>query len=362
MRMPRRTPDRRAKSALPQLALAAVAACGVVCTRPELAHAQGEQLLRVTFVDVGQGDAIWIQGPDGPQGPSNVVIDGGPDVGKGNRLIQYLKTSRYGLQAGATIDCAFATHPHDDHFPGLTDLLREYAVQTVVDAGFPKDGKKHRDFVAAAGSRLHALRTDPVPTIACGDLTLDVLHADSASFSRLGSDSAQENNASTVLKLTFGGVSFLFMGDAEGKERNGSAEEPKFVEEKLLAEARGKLAATVLKVAHHGSETSSTLPFLRAVAPKVVVIMSGRRQFTGSFLPKKSVLDRYRRLEPRPLILRTDERDEAEGRTTANDQDGDDVYMYTDGESLHVFRAVGSSTRRRWQPVGVVRTSGGPEE
>ena len=362
MRTPPRTPDRRTKGRLPKLAFAAVGACGVVLAVPEPARAQGEQLLRVTFVDVGQGDAIWIQGPDGADGPSNVIIDGGPDAGKGNRLIQYLKTARYGLPSGATIDCAFATHPHDDHFPGLTDLLREYDVETVVDAGFPKDGQKHRDFVAEAGTRLRALRTDPLSTIACGDLTFDVLHADSASFARLGAGSTRENNASTVLKLTFGEVSFLFMGDAEGKERDGSASEPKFVEEKLLAEARSKLSATVLKVAHHGSETSSTLPFLRAVAPKVVVIMSGRRQFSGSFLPKKSVLDRYRRLEPRPLIVRTDERDEAEGRTTANDQDGDDVYMYTDGESLHVFRAVGSAARRRWQPVGIVRTSAGPEE
>src|SRR6266850_3298171 len=80
----------------------------------------GAGYLRVSFVDVGQGDAIWIQGPqqdDGKPG-GTIVIDGGPDRGESNRLIKYLRTPKYGLPAGAAIDCMIASHPHDDHYPG----------------------------------------------------------------------------------------------------------------------------------------------------------------------------------------------------------------------------------------------------
>jgi beta-lactamase superfamily II metal-dependent hydrolase len=169
----------------------------------------------------------------------------------------------------------------------------------------------------------------------------------------MGSDETRENNASTVVQLKFGAYTFLFMGDAEGKERGDSAETARFVERLLLEKAKREpdlLRADVLKVGH-GSETGSTLPFVRAVRPAVIVIMSGRRPFGGTFLPDQTVINRYRRENPRVVIVRTDEGDARERRDTTDDQDGDDVYMYTDGEALRVFRAVGPNGKKRWRRV-----------
>jgi competence protein ComEC len=325
---------------------------------------QGDAFLRINFVDVGQGDAVWIQGPrtDTGEPGGNVIIDGGPDRSPRNRLIAYLQKPTYGLQPDSIIDCIVATHPHDDHYPGLVDVLATYQVRLVVDSGFPKEGPKFKTFMAAATaetaggqpSRVLRLRDTTERTIGCGNLQLSVLHADSSSLQNMGKENTRENNASTVVKLAFGAFTFLFMGDAEGKERADAPNTAQFVEELLLKRAAGSpgfLRATVLKVGHHGSETGSTLPFIRAVAPEVLVIMSGRRSFSGRFLPDSSVIDRYKRERSGITVVRTDYRDASEHRDTTNDEDGDDVYMYTDGDSLRVYQSRGPVGNKRWRLV-----------
>jgi beta-lactamase superfamily II metal-dependent hydrolase len=314
-------------------------------------------MLNVHFVDVGQGDAIWIQGPvTGTASPRlNIIIDGGPDRGENNRLITYLE--KFGLARGSVIDCVIATHPHEDHYPGLLDVFERYDVRMVIDSGFPKEGPKFAAFAAAARKEVAARRGGFVEMRKVKDLKLDwgelearILHADSADLANMGSSSTRENNASTVVRLAFGKFSFLFMGDAEGKEREDDPATPRFVEALLLSKLRaaGDLHANVLKVAHHGSETSSTLPFIRAVAPDVVVIMSGRRAFRGTFLPDRSVIDRYVKARPGIVVLRTDDNDEAEQHDTMTDADGDDVRITTDGDSMRVYKTAGPVRRRRW--------------
>jgi beta-lactamase superfamily II metal-dependent hydrolase len=329
----------------------------------------GAGFLRISFIDVGQGDAIWIQGPDEDDGTrgGNVIIDGGPDRGPGNRVIQYLQSQRYGLQKGQAIDCIIATHPHDDHYPGLMDVLAQYEVRWIIDSGYPKErttetGKpsKFELFRQAAlkeradgrPSRFVELRRQPGFAPTCGNVNLRLLHSNAKDIGPSGN--TRENNASTVIKLTFGAFSFLFVGDAEGKERKDKGDTAEYVEAELLAKAKsdpGLLRATVLKVGHHGSETSSSLPFIRAVRPDVIVIMSGRKAFGGTYLPDQSVLTRYRKENPHLTVVRTDADDARERRDTTNDQDGDDVYMYTDGDTLRINRAVGPVGRRRWQLV-----------
>jgi beta-lactamase superfamily II metal-dependent hydrolase len=107
----------------------------------------------------------------------------------------------------------------------------------------------------------------------------------------------------------------------------------------------------VLKVGHHGSETSSTLNLIRAVQPEVIVIQSGRKAFSGTFLPDQSVLDRYQKELPNVTIVRTDEGDEKQGLDTTNDADGDDIAILTDGDSLRVRQARISNGKRRWVTV-----------
>ncbi len=318
----------------------------------------GQQYLRVSFIDVGQGDAIWIQtpaGPDGSQG-KNILIDGGPDRGAKNRVIQYFKT--YGLKPGSVIDCIVATHPHTDHFPGLIDVLDQYQVRTIIDSGYPKEGVEFATFVKAAKaetvdgakSKLISLRDHPETVLDWGIVTAAILYADSAR-NDMGVDNDRENNASMVIKLTYGDISYMFMGDAEGKSRKEPATTTHYVEEALLAKYLAKpetLRATVLKAGHHGSETSSTAALLKAVQPEVVVVMSGRKAFSGTYLPDQSVLNRYSSLFPHLTIVRTDQDDDLEGRDTTNDADGDDIYTYTDGASLRIYQARGPTGRRRW--------------
>jgi competence protein ComEC len=346
-----------------------VSACGLV---PAPASAQsGDPFLRLSFIDVGQGDAVWIRGPEGDDGTpgGNIIIDGGPDRGERNRLLKYLSAQSYGLAKGETIDCIVATHPHDDHYPGLIDVLAQYEVRQIVDSGYPKERTTQtgalsrfevfrqaalRERADGQSSRFIELRNTTDRLLRCGNLEARVIHADAQDLAAMGSGNTRENNASTVVQVRFGAFTFLFMGDAEGKERGDPAGTTRFVEQLLLSKAKSDpdlLRADVLKVGHHGSETGSTLAFIRAVRPDIIVIMSGRKQYSGTYLPDQAVLDRYQRENPNLVVLRTDEGDARERRDTTNDQDGDDAYMYTDGETLRVYRAAGPDGRRRWRRV-----------
>jgi competence protein ComEC len=320
--------------------------------------------LRISFIDVGQGDAIWIKTPDTGRGSKNILIDGGPDRGRQNRLVTYLQT--YGVLPGAVIDYVVVTHPHDDHYPGLLDVLAQYQVATVIDSGFPKAGEYETFLAAARAEQVNGKPSTVIDLRQATDVPLDwgkgvtarVIYADSADARDMGSHNTRENNASAVIRLELGAFSFLFMGDAEGKTRKQPPDTARFVERVLLSRfAPAELHATVLKAGHHGSETGSTLPFLRAVQPKVIVVMTGRRSFNGRFLPDEGVIERYEELDPDVLILRTDDNDEAEGHTTKDDQDGDDIYMRTDGRTLRVYQAIGPDRRRRW--VKVAELTGG---
>jgi competence protein ComEC len=127
------------------------------------------------------------------------------------------------------------------------------------------------------------------------------------------------------------------MGDAEGKDRGDGPDAPRYVEKALLDSlGPAGLRATVLKLGHHGSETSSTLPFIAAVNPEVIIVSSGRRSFGGRFLPDDTVLERYCQANPSVRIVRTDANDAATGRTAATDQDGDHVIIRTNGTRLEV--------------------------
>jgi competence protein ComEC len=353
-----------------------VVAMVAVCAAALGARQSGDPFLRVSFIDVGQGDAIWIKGPDGVDGTpgGNLIIDGGPDRGNRNRLIKYLQANAYGLTAGAVIDCIVATHPHDDHYPGLLDVLAQYQVAKIVDSGYPKDRTTPsgatsqfelfrqaalKERVGSSASTLIELRQSTDRALQCGNVQARIIHADAADLKDMGSGNTRENNASTVIQLKFGAFTFLFMGDAEGKERGESADRARFVERLLLDRSKTEpdlLRADVLKVGHHGSETGSTLEFIRAVRPDVIVIMSGRKPFGGTFLPDRSVLERYRRENSRLVVVRTDTNDVRERRDTTNDQDGDDVYMYTDGDTLRVFRAVAQAGgARQWRRVSTLQ-------
>jgi competence protein ComEC len=221
--------------------------------------------LEVTVLDVGQGDAILIETPGG----RDVLIDGGP----GRAVLRGL--GREMAWRDRSIDLVVVTHAQADHATGLLDVLDRYDVRRIVAGPPPADNSLvERALTRAASGEGAAIERFAAGTSfdLGGGVRLDVLsppaHADGASG----------NDASIVLRLVWRDVSFLLTGDIEANA------------EKALVESGIDLRATVLKIAHHGSKTSSTAAFLDAVRPPVAVISSGAKNRFGH--PAPDVVDR----------------------------------------------------------------------
>ena len=215
--------------------------------------------LRVTVLDVGQGDAILVETPAGQR----LLIDGGRS---GSRLL--LELGDILSAQDHRIDVVLLTHPQDDHLVGLVSIAQRFEVGQAVTG--PMEGS-----TAAYDAWLTALGQKQVPTVIAGagqraelgnGVYLEVLGPKEGGVTG-GTDVLNEN--SLVLRLVYGEVSFLFTGDiaAAGEE--------------ALLDARGDLHATVLKVAHHGSDGSSTSNFLAAVDPDMAVISVGAENSFG---------------------------------------------------------------------------------
>lgn len=217
-------------------------------TVAEDAKAGAKPLLRVHFLDVGQADCILIQIPNG----KNVLIDGGNND-DGPAVVSYLKK-----QGVRRLDVVIATHPHEDHVGGLDNVLNAFEAGKVYAPRVTANTKSFEDFLLAVQRK--GLKI----TEARAGITLDLGPAASAVFlAPAGTGYEDLNDYSAVLKLTYGGTSFLFTGDAEA------------VSEAEMLRAGRDLKADVLKVAHHGSVSSTTAEFLKAVSPKYAVISVG---------------------------------------------------------------------------------------
>jgi competence protein ComEC len=257
------------------------------------ASGQGDGRLHVVFLDVGQGDAIYIETPAG----SRVLVDGGPDPLDAVRAL-----GERGMAGDRSIDLLVLTHPHSDHLGGLIGVLDRYDVRAVMERRLELDGSLYetwRTAIADEGAR-------SIVAMAGTRLTIDGLLIEVLSpFSGPQSDI---NDASVVLKLTYGGVSFLLAGDVFATG------------ERAMVRAGADLSADVLKVAHHGSRTSASGVFLAAVDPAVAVISLGADNRFGH--PHSRTLNALAaHVEPESLY-----------RT---DLDGT-VEMSTDGERLWV--------------------------
>jgi competence protein ComEC len=210
--------------------------------------------LHVTFADVGQGDMALITTPGG----KTILVDGGPDPLQAARLVA--KEVPFWRRR---IDLVVLTHPHQDHVSGLNEVLSRYDVGRIVERRFPYDSPAYeawRRNVSTEGATVTQARSGQ--TIATDDgVLIQVLGPPETLIVGSRSD---VDNASVVLRVVYGRVSFLLAGDvfAEG--------------ERALVDARAPLASHVLKIAHHGSRSSSTGDFLGAVSPTVAVISAGQ--------------------------------------------------------------------------------------
>ena len=310
--------------------------------------------LEVHVVDVGQGDGIWIHTFDdnipgnGRYEGYNIIIDGGPNQDlPGNRLLRYVMDRAH---ERAIIDALIITHPHDDHYPGAVGILKHFDVHEFYDSGFLNGGDWNGfralvDSEKFDGRRIveHVGRSTFGTPNWGSELQVTFLYADPGQRAGLGSagSSTRINNASIVFRLQYGTQSMLFMGDIEGKEREAPPSVVKYAERLLLDSVDSTaLRSTVLKVAHHGSETSSTTRFIEAVNPHYVVVSSGRRPYGRQpnirFLPDKGTLQRYCDHSDSIRIYRTDQDDEAERKTAANDADGDNIVISMNGKETRI--------------------------
>ncbi len=259
--------------------IVALAGC-VVASRPDGA-------VHVIVLDVGQGDAILLEGDHG----GRILVDGGPD---GDVLLRVL--DRYVPAWDRRLDAIVLTHPHDDHVSGLVTVVGNYRVGRAFESGWAVSTPAYRawlDALAAHGLRPERLRTGD--TLRLDDVTLHVLWPDDGTVrpSNLdpnASDNRKTNDASIVLLGDYENRSFLLTGDAEDD-----------VDPVLLA--RGLPAVDMLKVAHHGSATASSDDLLAAVRPSVAVVSVGAANTYGH--PAPSTMGRLRARAR--TVLRTDQ-------------------------------------------------------
>ena len=236
-----------------------------------------DRRLHVYFLDVGQGDAILVVAPDGRQ----ILVDGGPSptalLSELGDLLPFWDRS---------LDLVVLTHPDGDHITGLIPLLDRYRVVQVLDT-------RLSDTAPEAAAWLAGLAQNGVPRtyaergmrLAVGDLAFTVLHPGPTPLTGTASD---DNNNCIVLRVNYRQTCLLLTGDAE-----------QAAEADMLA-AGLPVRCDVLKVGHHGSNGSTSAPFVAAVAPRLAVIQVGADNTFGH--PHPDVLERLAGVE----ILRTD--------------------------------------------------------
>ena len=247
--------------------------------------------LRVTVIDVGQGSAALVEFPGG----KTMLIDGGGytnnrffDVGE--RILAPFLRHRKIMQ----IDTIALSHPSSDHMNGLVYILAHFQPKKLLWTGDRVATESFRVFyqeVVRSGVQVPAF-VQMKREMHSGIVQIDLLHPPTDSVKKNHSLAVDDyNNHSIVLKLTMGSCSILFPGDVETR-----------AEEELVGCCRRKLSSRVLVAPHHGSQTSSSIDFLTAVNPEIVIISAGWQNRFG--FPHACVLERYKSLAAK--IYRTD--------------------------------------------------------
>jgi competence protein ComEC len=245
--------------------------------------------LTMSFLDVGQGDSALAVFPRG----TTMLIDGGGELRFGaTRATEHLSDGERGPRNGAfkvgesvvsrflwsrgltRVDYLLATHAHEDHIGGLRDVIGNFATGQVIIGVEPRDDPEFERFAAVIDHRLQVGKVKAGDRFFIDGVELDVLWPDAAAAQTARSG----NNESVVIRVIYGAVAILLAGDIEAPS------------ESEIVRSGVDLRADVLKVAHHGSKTSSTESFLDRVRPRFAVISVGERSPFGH--PDPEVLAR----------------------------------------------------------------------
>lgn len=210
------------------------------------------KVLRVSFLDIGQGDSVLVQGPTGRQ----MLIDGGPDQSVLRQLPKVMGP------LDRTLDLVVETHPDADHITGLAGVFARYQVGAFMEPGRPDD-------TTPAAALAAAVATEPrlVHVLGRAGERIDLGGGAYALVLSPAGDVSQlpTNNASVVMKVVYGKTSVMLTGDA-----------PSTIEDYLVKKDGAELQSDLLKAGHHGSKYSTDDAWLAAVHPSVVVISAGK--------------------------------------------------------------------------------------
>lgn len=259
--------------------------------------------LEVVFFDIGEGDSIFIETPQRHQ----ILIDGGPTSAILEKLVDEMPFF------DRTIDLIILTHPEKDHLFGLLEVLKRYKVKNILWTGIIRETAEWQEWkrlIEKEGAEIKITQSGQkiiFPVVQnsydrgnFGQLVLNILFPSENLEGHVLKDS---NDTSIVAKLVFREISFLFTGDITKR-----------------AEKDLRVDSDVLKVAHHGSKSSSGSDFLEAVSPEIAVISAGKDNRYGH--PHQEVLETLERYGI--TVLRTDR--------------NGDIKIISDGSNLKILK------------------------
>lgn len=218
-------------------------------------------LLKVHYLDVGQGDSIFIELPNN----ETMLIDAAESYQSEN-IINYLKNLNY-----QKIDYVIGTHPHTDHIGGLKDIINTFEIGKIFMPKVVSTTKTYESLLMAIKDKNLKINTAKAGTsiIDTDALKINILAPNNSTYTEL-------NNYSVVTKITYGTTKFLFMGDAEKLSEN---------------EIKENVTADVIKIGHHGSNTSSSIDFIKKVNAKYGIISVGLNNKYN--LPKEETITNW---------------------------------------------------------------------
>lgn len=236
---------------------------GALVTSRSASSAPRDPFFRVYFLDVGQGDAILLRSPEGV----TILIDGGPSRKVLEELAEVLPFDE------TYIDVVVSTHTDADHITGLVDVLKRYDVGHIIETGMQcvtAICNAWQETAQAEGAeRSYAYQGYGIQ-ISENSKAIFLNPPTSVKDTKL----SKTNNGSLVMRFDYASQSFLFTGDIE-----------KTVEQRLVRES-ALIDVDVLKIAHHGSKTSSVAEFLKTASPKIAVIQVGSKNTYGHPAPQ----------------------------------------------------------------------------
>ena len=218
-------------------------------------------LLKVHYLDVGQGDSIFVELPNN----ETMLIDAAESYQSEN-IINYLKNLNY-----QKIDYVIGTHPHTDHIGGLKNIINTFEIGKIYMPKVISTTKTYESLLMAIKDKNLKINTAKAGTsiIDTDALKINILAPNNSIYTEL-------NNYSVVTKITYGTTKFLFMGDAEKLSEN---------------EIKENVTADVIKIGHHGSNTSSSIDFIKKVNAKYGIISVGLNNKYN--LPKEETITNW---------------------------------------------------------------------